>query len=99
MKESLYNGSYTGPLTSFDDRDVCVTETVGAYTEEHEFPLSLVARVQLEEGDFQLGDVVTLFVEFNNYTCVGLQQAEMNPRALHERLLVIERQLGIRDDG
>ena len=94
-----HNGEYTGKLTLLNDREATVVTTYGKYDEEHNFDLALSAMAQVADEDFELGDQVTLFVEFGSYKCVWLERTEMTPRAIHERLLVIERKLGIRDDG
>lgn len=53
------------------------------------------AQIEIQERDIQIGDIVTVGVEFERYTAVDVEHFTLHPRQLHERLLRIEQHLGL----
>lgn len=52
-------------------------------------------QIEIEQRDLQVGDIVTVYVEFDYYTAVDVEHFTLHPRRLHERLLRIEKHLGL----
>ena len=99
-----YNGTYLGRLTKVDYADFSFielqddgTEYPPNYIEEHHYDFRghPEAIMRFTSGDFQVGDRVKVYVEFERYTAVHVEHYDLDPRRLHNRLLRIEQRLGL----
>ena len=101
-----WNGSYVGRITEIEYARVVMVELQDdgtpyrGYADEDmirdfDFRGRPQAIMDIEAGDFQVGDRVTVYVEFNNYTAVHMAHFDLDPRRLHNRLLRIEQRLGL----
>lgn len=52
-------------------------------------------QIEVEKLDIEPGDIVTVAVEFERYTVIEVEHFTLHPRRLHERLLRIEKHLGL----
>lgn len=52
-------------------------------------------QIEAEKLDIRPGDIVAVAVEFTRYTVIEVEHFTLHPRRLHERLLRIEKHLGL----
>jgi len=102
MSERYSNATYVGRMVSIDDGFIEVEVLSDEGAEEHgeleSWPFrNATVAAEAEAMDLREGDRVAVYVEFSRYTAVRVAHFDLAPRRLHERLLRIERQLGLEE--
>jgi hypothetical protein len=97
------DGSYVGILREITDYSIEISQLdyngkpyAGFEPEQLDWNWSSAkAAAKAQKLGLEVGDRVEVHVEFERYTAFKVEPFDWNPRRLHERLLQIEKHLGL----